>query len=46
MAVYCEECQLPRTECAENCAGRREREYFKAMSDWEASEYWVSEPPH
>lgn len=29
--LYCDECQLPRDQCAENCIGRILREYKLAL---------------
>lgn len=38
---WCDECQLPITECDENCPGRMEREYNKALQEWEMSPDFV-----
>lgn len=45
---YCDECQRLISECdkANDCNEKHARDYLKALSEWEASSEWVSEPPY
>lgn len=45
---WCDECQQTVEKCnksSEPCDGRRDREYMKALAEYEQSSEWLSEPP-